>query len=293
MGSGTLSICALNMGLPITSITTHTSLDEVDHSSICVSKNKHIGTSTEDIMHRGYGERTIGYERTHSMNNRVTINNTDNTTILNDATSHVMPIRYADNNGTPTLYDQSDLDTLFVSAISIDYNTNWLFTCIDGEQVTLPINGEYTTVRYSWIWIMLVRAMKGYNTSTTFRSGNTGYGLIVNRVLTNKHTDGIVHDNAAHGNQVPRSFIISGNASATGYVLSFRNDNARELLVRKDNHDDNTRDDCNTAQLIVEFENVSLYNISPTRWDGRGVSTDRFKVQSEYASNLDELERYL
>ena len=57
--------------------------------------------------------------------------------------------------------------------------------------------------------------------------------------------------------------------------------------------DNNTRGECDAIQLIVEFENISMYNISPTRWDGRGVSTDRFKVQSEYASNLDELERYL
>ena len=66
-----------------------------------------------------------------------------------------------------------------------------------------------------------------------------------------------------------------------------------ESLCGREVHDDNTHAECDTARLIVECENVSMHNISPTRWDGRGVSTDRFKVQSEYASNLDELERYL
>ena len=157
----------------------------------------------------------------------------------------------------------------------IDYNTHWLFTCIDGEHVTMPIDGKYC-VQYSWIWTILVRVMKGYNTSTTIRSGNTYYGSIVNHVLTGKHTDGIVHDNAAHGNQVSGSFTIRGNAFAT-YVLSIGNDNAYNLLGRQEVHDDNTHVECDTAQLIVEFENISIYDISPTRWDGRGVSTDGFK----------------
>ena len=80
---------------------------------------------------------------------------------------------------------------------------------------------------------------------------------------------------------------------SANYVLNFKIDNAYESLRGREVHDDNTHAECDTAQLIVEFGNVSMYNISPTRWDGRGVSADRFKVQSEYASNLDELERYL
>ena len=77
------------------------------------------------------------------------------------------------------------------------------------------------------------------------------------------------------------------------YVLNPKIDNAYKLLRGEKAHDNNTREECDTAQLRVEFEKVTVHKISPTRWDGRGVSTDRFKVQSEYASNLDELERYL
>ena len=39
-------------------------------------------------------------------------------------------------------------------------------------------------------------------------------------------------------------------------------------------HVNNTREEYGIDQLIVAFENVSMYNISPTRWDGRGVSAD-------------------
>ena len=72
---------------------------------------------------------------------------------------------------------------------------------------------------------------------------------------------------------------IGRDASATDHVLDFRVDNAYESLCKREVHDDNTHAERDTAQLIVEFENVSIYNISPTRWDGRGVSADRFKVQ--------------
>ena len=127
--------------------------------------------------------------------------------------------------------------------------------------------------------------------------GDTWYILIISHATTNKHTDGIVIDKVAHRNQVSRSNLIRGNtlssrdkltrvrrdASATDHVLDFRVDNAYESLCGREVHDDNTHAECHTAQLIVEFENVSMHNISPTRWDGRGVSTDRFH-RAEYAS---------
>ena len=167
-----------------------------------------------NIMHRGYMEH-IAYERTYSMNNHVTNNNTDGTIPSNDTFQdgeHNMPIHHAVNNNTLTSYVRSDLGILLVSFVTNDYNTHWLVTCTDGEHITMPIDG---------------------------------------------------------------------------------NDNTCKLLSMKEIQDDNTHAECDTAQLIVEFENTTMYNISPTRWDGRGVSADRFKVQSEYASNLDELERYL
>ena len=85
----------------------------------------------------------------------------------------------------------------------------------------LPINGKYTTIRYNWTWIVLVRVMKEYYTSTSIHNGDTWDNSMMN-------------------------------------------------------HDNNTREKYDAIQLNVEFENVSMYNTSPTRWDGRGVSTDRF-----------------
>ena len=136
---------------------------------------------------------------------------------------------------------------VLVMVIFAGYNTHWLTMCINGEQSKLPIDGKHTTARYSWN-IMVVRVMKG-STSTSICNGNTWYISIVNHVTTNKHTDGIVigRIRLAHENQVSRSNLIH----------------------------DNTHAERDTAQLIVEFEDVSICIISPTRWDGRGVSTDR------------------
>ena len=106
--------------------------------------------------------------------------------------------------------------------------------------------------------------------------------------MTNTHTDGIVDNNIAHRNQVLRSNIIRGSTlsvrirgdtSAMDYVLNLKIDNAYKLLRGEKAHDNNTRTECDTAQLVVEFENVTMHNISPTRWDGRGVSAGRFKGQ--------------
>ena len=193
-------------------------------------------------------------------------------------------------NGSLGYIASDQIDMVFVMDIFADYDTHWSVSCIDWEQAALPIDGKYTTVGYSW-HIMLVRVTKGY-TSTSIRSGNTCYILIISHATTNKHTDGIVIGKVAHGNQVSKPFTIRGDAFAS-YVLSFGNNNAYKLLGRQEVREDNTHAECDTARLIVEFDKVSMHNISPTRWDGRGVSADRFKVQSEYASNLDELERYL
>ena len=128
------------------------------------------------------------------------------------------------------------------------------------------------------------------NTLTSISSGNTWYSPIMNCMTTN-NTDGTIDDNVAHGNQVSRSSIIHSNtlsshdrlirvhrdALATNDVLNFKIDNAYESLRGREVHDDNTHAECDTVQLIVEFRNVSMYNISPTRWDGRGVSTERFE----------------
>ena len=153
---------------------------------------------------------------------------------------------------------------------------------------------------------MLVQVIKGHNKSTLTRSWNTQYNLMVNHVLRNKHTDGIINDNVAHGNQVcldiqhhSWQYVIvtwqentcsSRCIFAANYVLNFKIDNAYESLRGREVHDHNTHAECNAAQLIVEFENISIYNDSPTRTDGRGVSTGRF---NRYASNLVGLKRYL
>ena len=108
----------------------------------------------------------------------------------------------------------------------------------------MTINGKYTTVRYSWIWVTLVQVMMG--TSTSIRNGNTWYSSIVNHMMTNKHTDGIVKSNVTHGNQVSRSNIICGNtlsshdrsvrvhqdAFATNYVLNSKISNAASYFVK-------------------------------------------------------------
>ena len=194
---------------------------------------------------------------------------------------------------TLTVHRQSDMDILLTLVVFTDYNTHWLITCIDGEQITMSIDRKYTTIKYTWIRIILIRVMKGYGTSTSSRSGNTWYSSIVNHVTTNTHTDGIINNNIAHRNQVFRSNIVRGNmlsshdklirihrdALATNDVLNFKIDNTYESLRGREVHDDNTHAECDTAQLIVEFGNVSMYNISPTRWDGRGVSAERFKAQ--------------
>ena len=114
---------------------------------------------------------------------------------------------------------------------------------------------------------------------------------MVNHVLTNKHTDGIINDNVAHGNQVCldiqhhwRQYVIvtwqentcsSRCIFAANYVLNFKIDNAYKLLRGKEVHDNNTHQECGTDQLIVEFEEVLMNNNSPTRHiksNGRGVT---------------------
>ena len=131
----------------------------------------------------------------------------------------------------------------------------------------MTINGKYTTVRYSWIWVTLVQVMMG--TSTSIRNGNTWYSSIVNHMMTNKHTDGIVKSNVTHGNQVSRSNIICGNtlsshdrsvrvhqdAFATNYVLNSKISNACKLLREREVHDkDNTLpyliDQCINARIL-------------------------------------------
>ena len=152
------------------------------------------------------------------------------------------------------------------------------------------INGKYTTIRYKWMWIMLVQVMMEHDTSKSIRSRHVWDNSMMNHVSTNTHTDGIVNNNVAHRNQVFRPNIVRGNmlsshdklirirgdTSASGYFLSSGNNNACKLLSMKEIHDDNRHAECDTARLIVECENVSMHNISPTRTDGRGVSTGRF-----------------
>ena len=117
-------------------------------------------------------------------------------------------MNYAVNNNTPMSYGQYDLDILMRLVVIVDYNTRWLITCIDGEQVAMPIGGKYTIIKCTWIRIILIRVMKRYGTTTSSRSGITWYSSIVNHVMTNTHTDGIVDNNIAHRNQVFRSNII-------------------------------------------------------------------------------------
>ena len=119
-------------------------------------------------------------------------------------------MNYAVSNNTPTSYGQYDLDVLLQLVVIVeDYNTHWLITCIGGEQVAMTIDAKYTTIKYTWIRVILIRVMKGYGTtSTSSHNGNTWYSSIVNHVMTNTHTDGIVDNNIAHRNQVFRSNII-------------------------------------------------------------------------------------
>jgi hypothetical protein len=264
-----------------TGIILHVSSDVPIHD-IRFRVDKPVSTSTQHIMHRGYGEHSIA----HVTNSNKDIGSTNNTTSQDG--EHVISMSYAVSDNTPTSYGQYDLDILMRLVVIVDYNTHWLITCIDGEQAAMPIDTKYTTIKYTWIRIILIRVMKGYGTSTSSRNGNTWYSSIVNHVMTNTHTDGIVDNNIAHRNQVLRSNIIRGSTlsvrirgdtSAMDYVLNLKIDNAYKLLRGEKAHDNNTRTECDTAQLVVEFENVTMHNISPTRWDGRGVSAGRFKGQ--------------
>ena len=191
--------------------------------------------------------------------------------------SYIHPLWYI-NNGN-RLYN-----TLRTSLHIVDNNICNLLVRYDWTQCeTVCIVNWHTTLTPLYSSASLSNSKMAYNTC-----GVTG----------NIRTEDDINNDAYENGEHHVSLHNTGSDSTHCSVTTKRNissvqNNGMYKSWRVRVHDDNTHAGCNTVRLIVEFDNVSMHNISPTRWDGRGVSADRFKVQSEYASNLDELERYL